>query len=111
MPSSVRVDTNLWHGVGLVPQPIKRGVTRDGHNACSFQVETKDGAGRPTWVRVNVYLPELVSLVNKSVRPGTRVEVYGGLMNRKRRRGSPQLTEVRAAQIMVIGKEEEDNAG
>jgi hypothetical protein len=105
MPSAPR-DKNAWHGVGLVHQPIKRGVTRSGEEVCSFQMLLRDETDRATWVRVNVYPVELVEYVLANLYPGSRVEVSGGLMNRKRgKKSAPQLTEVRATGIELLAKE------
>lgn len=96
---------------GNVGDRISFQETGAGVPACSFRIasdrHTADGS-ITAWVKVNVY-DGLVKICKTKLKKGGYVIVEGELMNRDGQLG--ELTEVRAKDIVFVGRENGDPEG
>ena len=80
--------------------------TDGGSSALSFRIASDrhdlSGDVVTAWVKVNVYIEQLIKVCEQKLKGGGYVIVEGELMNRDGQRG--QLTEVRAWEIVFIGR-------
>jgi len=102
---------NRWIGSGNVSRDINYGEMPDGTPVVSFTMASDrvaNGSTITAWVKVNVYIEQLVSACKSKLECGGYVLVEGELMNREGRHG--KLTEVRAREIIFVkdgGKRDE----
>lgn len=100
---------------GNVGNSIKYDETRTmGVSACTFQLASErhysSGRAVTVWVKINVYVSELVELCQKNLHRGIYVLVEGELMNRD----GPELkelVEVRARDLIFPQKRETNRDG
>lgn len=88
---------------GNVSGNINSATMTDGNEALSFSIasDRKINGGTVTaWVKVNVYIDQLVRVCKSRIHKGGYVLVEGELMNRDGVHG--ELTEVRAREIIFL---------
>jgi single-stranded DNA-binding protein len=88
---------------GNVSGRINFGTMGDGTEVLSFQVASDrwaNGSRMTVWVKINVYIDQLVRICKTKLKKGEYVIVQGELMNREGNHG--ELTEVRAREILFV---------
>lgn len=94
---------NRWVGSGNVSRDINYNELPDGSPALSFTIASDRVANGTTitaWVKVNVYIEQLIAICRNRLHRSGYVIVEGELMNREGRHG--KLTEVRAKEIIFL---------